>query len=188
MNSLHLRLAARILRSGGLIAYASEAVWGLGCLPEHEPALRRLLKLKRRPAHKGLIVVAAALEQVRPLLLPLPPEVLSTIGQTWPGPHTWLLPVKPSVTRLLRGRHDTLAVRVTAHPVLSTLCGQVGPIVSTSANRAGRPPARTSLALRRAVGAGRSAGVDYVLPGATGGLARPTPIRDARSGIIVRRA
>jgi L-threonylcarbamoyladenylate synthase len=183
VNRLRLRTAARVVKSGGLIAYPTEAVYGLGCDPRNEAAVRRLLALKRRPMHKGLILIAASFAQLEPFLQPLSPADQVQLAATWPGPYTWLIPTRPDTPRWLRGRHETLAVRVTAHPLAAALCQICGhPLVSTSANFSGRPPARTALAVRRQLGTA----IDYLLPGPTGGAAQPTEIRDLCTGRRVR--
>lgn len=183
VNSLRLHAAVRALRSGGIIAYPTEAVYGLGCDPCDEGAVRRLLALKRRSPHKGLILIAAEFSQLAPFLQPLDPSDFAKVAATWPGPHTWLIPTRSDTPRWLRGRHDTLAVRVTAHPLAAALCRICGhALVSTSANIGGRPPARTAPAVRRRLGNA----IDYLLPGPTGGAAKPTDIRDLRSGRQVR--
>lgn len=146
-------------------------------------ALQRLLRLKGRPPEKGLILIAADLEQLESFLLPLDTALRARVRATWPGPVTWLLPARTWVPRLLRGAHDSLAVRVTGHPVAAALCATAGsPLVSTSANRAGRPPARSALAVRRGLGGE----IDYVVPGAVGDRRRPSEIRDAATGRVLR--
>lgn len=185
MDWLRLQAAARAIRAGGVVAYPTEAVYGLGCDPHNEIAVRRLLALKRRPLHKGLILIAADFAQLAPFLQPLSPSDQTRLAATWPGPYTWLIPAWPTTPPWLRGRHDTLAVRVTAHPLAAALCRACGhPLVSTSANRSGRPPARTALAVRRQLGCD----LDDLLPGPTGGAAQPTEIRDLRTGRVARGA
>mgnify|MGYP000950678995 FL=1 len=185
MNRLRLRAVARAVQAGGIVAYPTEAVYGLGCDPRNEPAVRRLLALKHRPMHKGLILIAADFAQLAPFLQPLSPADHAQLAATWPGPYTWLISARPDTPRWLRGRHDTLVVRVTAHPLAAALCRACGhALVSTSANFSGRPPARTALAVRRQLG--RS--IDALLAGLTGGAAKPTEIRDLRSGQRVRGA
>jgi len=177
-----LQQAVRTVRHGGIIAYPTESVFGLGCDPLRLDAVVRLLELKQRPAAKGLILIASDVEQLLPFLLPLDPSFRERVLASWPGPVTWLLPARPETPGLLRGRHETLAVRVTAHPAAAALCRACGhALVSTSANVGGRPPARSALAVRRIFGEA----IDYVLPGEAGG-APVTEIRDALSNRIVR--
>jgi L-threonylcarbamoyladenylate synthase len=183
MSPFHLRTARRTLLAGGIVAYPTEAVYGLGCDPLNPQAVMRLLALKQRPWHKGLILLASHREQLKPYLQSLDAETEQRLSQSWPGPVTWLLPARAEVPRWLRGKHDTLAVRVTAHPLAAALCEVFGgPIVSTSANLAGHEPARNPLTVRRALGSR----VDYILHGGLGDLAQPTEIRDAATGRVIR--
>lgn len=178
-----LAQAALCVKAGGIIAYPTEAVYGLGCDPRDGAAVLRLLALKHRPLSKGLILIAARFEDLQPYIATLSAETRSKVRRTWPGPVTWLLPARPEVPYWLRGSHASLAVRVTAHPLAAALCRACGGVlVSTSANISDRPPARNALAVRRDFGGD----IDYVLSGALGGLDRPTPIIDARSGRLIR--
>ena len=179
-----LREAARCFHRGGLIAYPTEAVYGLGCDPLDSAAVERLLRLKDRPVAKGLILIAADFAQLLPFVRQLPPDLMQPVFDSWPGPNTWLLPARHDTPCWLTGRYDTLAVRVTAHPLAAALCTAFGgAIVSTSANTADHPPARTALQARI-----RCPGVDLIVHGATGPLRRPTPIRDAVTGKVLRGA
>jgi len=179
MNARGLQQAARVLRQGGIVAYATEYCFGLGCDPRNRDAVLRLLRLKRRSIGKGLIVLAAGVAQLAPYVA----EVPAAVAATWPGPHTWLLPVKPGVPGWLTGRHPQIAVRVTAHPQAAALCRAAGmAIISTSANHAGEAPARTDREVARRFGRL----VDFILPGSVGEARAPTPIRDAASGRLVR--
>ena len=178
-----LRLAVRCLRRGGVIAYPTEAVYGLGCDPWNGRAVARLLAIKRRSMTKGLILIAADPDQLRPFVEPLEPERLRDILATWPGPNTWLLPAHPTTPRWLTGRFDTLAVRVSAHPLVAALCRAYGgAIVSTSANQAARPAARNGLDVRLAL----DELPDYILAGHCAGSDRPSVIRDGRTGRLIR--
>lgn len=178
-----LRQAAARLHAGGVIGYPTEAVYGLGCDPLNPLAVNRLLRLKGRAAGKGLILIAADPNQLVPYLLPLTPRIRQRVRPTWPGPVTWLLPAAPEIPEWLTGGRDVLAVRVTAHPVAAALCRAFGaPLVSTSANPSGQPPARSALQVRHRFGSS----LDDIVPGATGGLLRPTEIRDGRTGRILR--
>lgn len=179
----HIQQAVRVVEAGGIIAYPTEAVYGLGCDPLNIDAVARLLSLKQRPVAKGLILVAADIEQLSDFVTFPTGQSAEAIRDSWPGPVTWLLPVQSWVPNWLTGDHPTLAVRVSDHPVVRDLClAFAGPLVSTSANRHGHPPARLALQVRRQFGDQ----IDYIVAGQTGKLARPTEIRDAASGRVVR--
>ncbi|UYB52902.1 Sua5/YciO/YrdC/YwlC family protein [Xanthomonas sp. AM6] len=185
MTDLSPSQAVAVLQRGGVIAYPTEAVWGLGCDPHDEAAVTRLLRIKQRPVEKGLIVVAAELEPLRPLLdlSALPAERLAAVLGSWPGPHTWVLPAAAHAPRWVTGAHRGIAVRISAHPQVAALCrAWGGALVSTSANRGGEPPARQRADLDPQL----LAALDGVVGGDTGDLAQPTPIRDAVSGEILR--
>ncbi len=180
---LLLRRAARIIRNGGVIAYPTEAVFGLGCDPSSHSAVKRILAIKGRSARAGLILIAAGENQLRGWIAPTAVERRHLSSRT-AGPVTWVVTAGPRAGRFITGGRDTLAVRITRHPVAAGLCRAAAtPLVSTSANVHGRPPARTTLTVRRQLGRR----LDMVLPGLTGGLLRPTEIRDARSGAVLRR-
>ena len=178
-----LHRAARWIKDGGIIAYPTEAVFGLGCDPHNPLATARLLALKNRPWQKGLILVASTLQQLEPWVTPPTSDQLRTLHKSWPGPVTWLLPALSSCPGWLTGAHDTLAVRVSAHPLVQRLCDMLGSaIISTSANAAGRQPARSVLDVRLHFGKR----IDFVLPGALGDQQRPSLIRDLASGHVIR--
>lgn len=178
-----LRLAARCIQAGGIVAYPTEAVYGLGCDPWNGEAVRRLLAVKRRPEHKGLILIAADYTQLEPFVEPLEDARMQVVLATWPGPVTWLLPARAGAPGWLSGRYGTLAVRVTAHRLAAALCRSAGcALVSTSANVGGRPPARSPLQVRLSVGSQ----VDFVLTGRCEKRARPSTIRDGRTGEVIR--
>ncbi|HEY6130578.1 MAG TPA: Sua5/YciO/YrdC/YwlC family protein [Halioglobus sp.] len=179
----HLQAAVSALRGGGVIACPTEAVWGLSCDPVDAGAVAHLLALKGRPVAKGLILVAGCISQVDFLLHDLPAQQRQLLAASWPGPITWLVPHRGRVPNWVCGQHASVAVRVSGHPVVSALCmAWGGPLVSTSANRAGARPALEAFQVRRYFGAG----LDYLLPGRVGESARPTSIRDLVSGQIVR--
>jgi len=180
-----LRRAIYSIRRGGIIAYPTEAVYGLGCDPLNGPAIGRLLRLKGRPADKGLILIAASFRQLRPYIRLLDEQLMQPILASWPGPNSWLLPAADALPDWLSGGRSSLAVRVTAHPLAAALCrAWGGPLVSTSANPSGRLPARTPLHVRSSFLHG---GIDLILHGTTGGtLDRPTCIRDGLTGETLR--
>lgn len=177
-----LRLAAHHINNGGVVAYPTEAVWGLGADPFDGDAVATILELKQRPVAKGLILVAASLAQFNFLLQRLPDEQRQILAASWPGPRTWLVPHYGLVPSWICGSFDTVAVRVSAHPVVTALCHLVGgPIVSTSANPQGLAPARYGYRARQYF-AGQ---VEYA-PGQVDLSANPSEIRDLASGRIVR--
>ena len=175
-------MAARFLYQGGIIAYPTEAVYGLDCLPDKRDAVYRLLLLKKRSASKGLILVAAFPEQLEKYIYYPGASVREMVLASWPGPVTWLLPAKREVPDWIKGSHTTVAVRVSGHPVVRALCRESGALVSTSANPEGKPPAKTLLKVVEYFGHA----LDYIVPGEVGDETRPTEIRDAVSGDIMR--
>ena len=183
-SRIRVDCAARIALEGGVIAYPTEAVYGIGCLPWHEQALLRVVALKRRSAQKGLIVVAASVAQLGPLAVLPGGAIGDEMRALWPGPCTWIVPARHGLPPLLTGGRPTIAVRVSAHPIVQRLCRRIGgALVSTSANFSGAAPARSALAVRRRLGPW----VDYVLGGPLGDSPRPTEIRDAATGKVLRR-
>ena len=173
------------LRRGGVVAYPTEAVWGLGCDPRDETATLRLLVLKQREVDKGLILIAAAEAQLAPFIDmdALDAAQRATVRASWPGPHTWVMPAAADAPAWITGGRDSIAVRISAHPVVTALCeGFGGALVSTSANRGGEPPAYTRGELDPLL----DDAIDGIVAGETGGLAQPTPIRVALDGSVLR--
>ena len=182
VSNWQIQQAARVVRNGGVIAYPTEAVWGLGCDPWNDEAVERLLALKDRPVHKGLILVAAEVEQFDFLLEDLPEIWLARLAGSWPGPNTWLVPHQNRLPEWISGQHDSVALRVSDHPQVRALCRLTGPLVSTSANPAGRPSARSRLRVEQYF----PGQLDAVLGGALGGRKNPSLIRDLISGDVSR--
>jgi len=179
----HINKAVRDLKHGGVIAYPTEAVYGLGCLPWDAFAVARILALKKRHPDKGLILVASNIEQLEPIanFTSLPTEI---IFASWPGTVTWIVPAREWVPAWLTGNHKGIAVRVSAHPVVRKLCSSVGPIVSTSANPSDLKPAKTALRVRTYFGNQ----INFIVPGQLGNSMKPTEIRDALTGKLIRKS
>ncbi len=178
-----LRRAARILRSGGVVAYPTEGVFGLGCLPDDFAAISRVLAIKHRDPALGLVLIASDIEQLDGWM-ELPGKT-SKLKSTADKPVTWIVPATDEVPYWIRGEHAGLAVRITAHPIASALCDAAdSALVSTSANMHGRPVARNAFVLRRRFGAL----VDYIVPGECGPASGPSEIRDLASGKVLRSA
>jgi L-threonylcarbamoyladenylate synthase len=173
------------LRGGGLIAYPTEGVWGLGCDPRSEAATLKLLALKQRDVAKGLILIASDETQLAPFIdmAALDAAQRDAVRASWPGPNTWIVPASKEAPRWITGAHDGIAVRVTAHPLVRALCDDFGgALVSTSANIASEPSPRRRAELDPRI----VAGVDAVADGETSGLSGPSSIRDARDGQRLR--
>ncbi|MCX7627776.1 MAG: Sua5/YciO/YrdC/YwlC family protein [Methylophilaceae bacterium] len=180
MDARRLRL---FLIRGGVLAYPTESCYGLGCDPRNRRAVRRVLALKRRSVAKGLILIASRVRQLRPYLATLSLSDSNRMRALWPGPNTWLVPAARDCPAWLRGRHDTIAVRVTAHRAAARLCELAGmALVSTSANLSGGKPAKTAAECRRLFGKRV-----LVIPGRIGARRRPSTIRDLATGAIIRR-
>ncbi len=175
--------AARMLQEQAVIAYPTESVWGLGCDPESLDAVEKLLKLKGRSVSKGLILIAASAEQFAPLLRGLEPSALKRFQMPQKKPTTWLVPNNGVTPEWIGGGHDTLALRITNHPLAAALCQLFGgPLVSTSANPQGLPAAINVEQARSYFGQA----VDCYTPGSVGGAAKPSEIRHLMTGDIVR--
>ena len=173
--------AAEILLGGGIIAYPTEGVFGLGCLPDDVLALERLLDIKRRDAAKGLILIASNIDQLDGWV-PMPDR--ASIPSPDPAhPVTWIVQPGPKVHPIIRGQHAGLAIRLTTNPVAAAICDAVeSPIVSTSANLSGKPTARNRFVLRRQF----DARVDYIVPGDCGPASGASEIRDLTTGKVLR--
>jgi L-threonylcarbamoyladenylate synthase len=181
-HSASYRRIAAHLRRGGLIAYPTESCYGLGCDPDNRSAVQRLLRLKQRPQHKGLILIASSYHQVARYVHPLTPAEQHRLKIAGAQAVTCLMPALHSAPRWLRGGHDTLAVRLTAHKQAAQLCRGVGSaLVSTSANRSGQRPATTFAQCRRLFG--RKV---WVLPGRVGKYRKPSTITMWADGKIIR--
>ncbi|MCY1406877.1 Threonylcarbamoyl-AMP synthase [compost metagenome] len=184
ISSWRVQRMAKVVREGGVIAYPTEAVWGLGCDPWNSDAVYRLLAIKARPVEKGMILVAGDIREFDFLLEDLPEAWQDTLADSWPGPNTWLVPHQGRLPEWITGQHDSVALRVSDHPVVRQLCALTGPLVSTSANPAGRPAARTRLRIEQYF----HDELDGVLGGALGGRRNPSVIRDLVTGEVVRPA
>ena len=175
--------AAEVVRQGGVIAYPTEAVFGLGCDPDNEKAIQDILDLKQRSADKGLIIIASEIKQLEAYVDTIPDTLWQKVMSTWPGPVTWLMPARPSISKLLTGQHNTIAVRVTGHPVARAICEQLTkPIVSTSANKTNRLPALSVEDIYDQF----DGQVSCVVGGEVDTRSKPSEIRDLLSDKIIR--
>lgn len=173
------------LKQGEVIAYPTEGVFGVGCDPDNPEAIKKLLTLKQRPVEKGLILIAASYQQLLPYIdeTQLTADQLQRVQQTWPGPVTWIMPCSDRVSSWVSGQFDSIAVRVTDHPLVQKMCNAFGkPLTSTSANLTGEPPCMTTAEVYHQLGDRLVA----VLEGETGGREKPSEIRDAKTSKVLR--
>jgi len=183
ISFLHLRQAAQIIHNGGIVAYPTEGVFGLGCDPGCYEAVLRILELKERAVAAGLILIAADRGQLEGWIKPSADEerALSSADKFV----TWVVTADPRCPDWITGGRPTCAVRITQHPVAAALCREADlSLVSTSANRHGQKAATTTLAVRRLFGRD----VDFILPGTIGAATGPSEIRIARTGAVLRNA
>jgi L-threonylcarbamoyladenylate synthase len=180
---LSIEDAAGIINNGGVVAYPTESVYGLGCDPASTVAVQRLLDLKARDPHKGLIVIAANQQQLSPWLAPLNNQCQQRLNNNWPGAVTFVVPAAAGVSPLITGNRDTIAVRVSANPIVQALCMACAhALISTSANISGEPALTSVEALRSRFGQA----LNGIVEGEPGGLDSATPIYDVRSGEQLR--
>ncbi|WP_201504466.1 L-threonylcarbamoyladenylate synthase [Psychrobacter aestuarii] len=197
--------AATWLRAGHLLAYPTESVWGIGCDPFNEDAVETVLAIKARPKAKGMILVTDDIERIAPLLAGLTPEQRASISSSWQPQqgaaqrqaNTWLLPITDTlpvgIPAWVTGAHDSVAVRVTDHPLVKSLCAALvsehnpyGFLVSTSCNPATLPPAKTLAEARAYFAHSDYAPQVRYLQGDTLGYELPSQIRDAVTGAVIR--
>lgn len=183
MFHVKIHQSVKALAAGNVIAYPTEAVWGLGCDPFNSHAVFKLLGLKRRRWQKGLILVAAEFSQFEFILHDLSDEDKAKLQASWPGPVTWLVPHRQRVPAFITGEHDTIALRVSDHPMVQALCCAFdGPIVSTSANPQGLGAARSRTKVHHYF---HSQALIFA-PGEIGAHSNPSSIVDLASGAILR--
>ena len=175
--------AVEQLRAGNIIAYPTEAVFGLGCDPGNESAVRKLLALKARPESAGFVLIASQFSQLQPWIARTEESLLDKAMQTWPGPVTWLFPRALDVPDFIAGKHDTVAVRITAHEPSRALCDAfAAALISTSANPSAARPARSAGEVENYFGED----IGGILAGPLGGAEKPSQIRDLASGKVLR--
>ena len=183
-NLLTLLEINRLLQKGEVVAYPTEAVFGLGCDPDSESAVYKLLNLKQRSVDKGLILIASHYQQLIPYIdqSAVTKEQIQMAFNSWPGPNTWIFPKNANTPDFLSGKYQSIAVRVTDHPLVCKLCDLFAkPLVSTSANLSGHPACKTALEVANQFGNNFP-----ILAGQTGNRSQPSIIRDVKTGTIIR--
>ena len=181
--SQNICYATRVINRGGVIAYPTEGVFGLGCLPDDFDAVARILTIKKRAPDMGLVLIVSDVDQLDGWIGSQLDD--GSLASSLETPDTWIVSASEEVPWWIRGKHAGIAVRKTEHPVAKALCQATdSALVSTSANISGRPPARTPYVLRRTLGTL----VDYVVPGECGPAHGPSEIRILETGKILRPA
>ena len=175
----------KIFQQGGVIAYPTEAVFGLGCDPDNPQAIKRLLAIKNRPEEKGLILLAGDFRQLLSYLdiSQLSSRKIEHILSRWPNGITQVLPANPNISPLLTGHFKSIAVRITDQPDVVALCAKTNkPIVSTSANFSGDYPVKSWQALDEKL----VAMLDYIVKGETLSFLQPSTIINGLTGEVFR--
>jgi L-threonylcarbamoyladenylate synthase len=174
-----VRRAAEILRAGGLVAFPTETVYGLGADAASEKAVARLYAVKRRPAEHPVILHLDSLERALAWARDVPREAMVLAERFWPGPLTLVLKRSAKAADFVTGGQDTVGVRVPSHPVARELLKEFqGALAAPSANRFGRVSPTTAAHVREDLGAD----VDLVLEGGPSEVGIESTIVDLSSG------
>lgn len=176
-----IKAAKQVIKDGGVIAYPTEAIYGLGCDPFNHIAVKKLLALKNRGESQGLIIIISNWEQLAPLIAQITKDQLKNLHDTWPGHTTWTIPKSNLIPSWISGQSNSVAIRMTSHPIAQKLCRE-SPIVSTSVNITGEPPAKTINDINPKI----KNRLDAMLDGSIGGEISPSSIMDLVSGIKLR--
>ncbi len=188
MQTINFEQAIYTLKQGDVLAYPTEAVWGLGCDPRQEHAFQKILTLKQRPIEKGVILLSENIERVEPLLAELDLSMRQQVIESWrtstfdQRAYTWLLPINIEIPTWIYGNHDRVAIRVTQHALCKQLCrGLDDFLVSTSANPADLSPAINTAQIQQYF-----ADQVTILSGQLGNSPEPSRIVDAVTGQVIR--
>lgn len=182
MSSWALNRLSQALSAGAVIAYPTDTIWGFGCDPANGASVAHLLRIKQRPVSKGLILLTSDMQYCDPFV-ELEPDQRDILLQPCERPTTWLVPASAHCPWWIRGEHETVAIRITNHPLLQFLCERLQtPLVSTSANRAGQPNARNALQVHRQF----ADELDYIVTGFDTGGGQPSEIKSLASGMTLR--
>lgn len=181
MKLIKINEVAPILRQGGVLAYPTEAVYGLGCDAYNQTAVELIRSLKGRESNKGFIVLIADWSQLSALIAPLTEEQHARVHATWPGFVTWVFPAAPQLPRWISGDQNTIAIRMSTHPIARALA-TLSPLISTSANFTGQSPAVTQEQIIQQF----PTGIDALVEGTLGSCSKPSKIYDLQSGRRLR--
>jgi len=165
-----------LLRKGGVVAFPTDTLYGLGADFSSRSAVQRVLNIKGKPEHMGLPLLLSGADELSQVTRDVPEEVWLLIRRFWPGALTLVVPRLSIVSDLVTGGRDSVAVRVPDHPVPRALAHGLGrPITGTSANRSGQPSALTAEEVQQQLGTS----VDLVIDGGAAPLGLQSTIVDA---------
>ena len=182
-SELQIQKTVNAIRKGGVIAYATEAVYGLGCDPDNAQAIQKIVDLKARDAKQGFILIASQVSQLEKYLGELSSQERELLEKNWPEPTTLIVTANESVSELITGGRNTVAVRITTHPDTKKLCEALKhPLISTSANRSGQPAITHAWQIQEQF----SDSINYLYPSTIGDASKPSTIIDASTGKILR--
>ncbi len=183
MTRYYLSILKQVVDSGGVIAYPTEAVFGLGCRADDYQAVVRILDIKKRKEDKGFILVASNLKQIMPWIQKPNKILWDKIQKSWPGHISWAIPASADCPSWITGAHTSVVIRISQHPVVKIICDTLGyPIVSTSANISNQPALNSAIKVRKNIGKH----IDLLVPGDIGKAQTPSMIYDAISGKQIR--
>ncbi len=184
MSPWQINRLGNAVQRGAVIAYPTDTIWGFGCHPLHRLAIRRILQIKQRPVDKGLILLASDIAYLEPYLNKnINAEKFNQLGTITSQPTTWLVEADSHCPYWLRGQFSTIAVRLTEHPFVQSLCDAINaPLISTSANRCGRPPIRNAIQARRQF----ADELDFIVDGFSSGARKASEIKSLENEQIIR--
>jgi len=185
INELSIFSGVNAIREGKVIVYPTESVYGFGCDPMQPQAIEKIIALKKRPSHKGFILIISHISQ---LDLYLDKDKVTernwgVVEKSWPGPVTWILPAKKDVNDFLLGPNQTIAIRMTAHPISKALCDEMnGAIVSTSVNRSEQAPIKQPEIIQSQF----SGNISGIVAGDLGTQSKPSWVIDFATQSVLR--
>ena len=182
MSPWALNRLSHAISRGAVFGYPTDTIWGFGCHPLIRHSVERILEIKRRSPNKGLILLSSKLDYCYDYI-DADPHELEPMRHPCARPTSWLVGASEFCPAAIRGGFPTVAIRITGHPLIQALCDSLqAPIVSTSANRAGRSPVRSALQMRKQF----DAELDYIVTGFSAGSGRPSEIKFLHDGASVR--
>lgn len=151
-NINSLKEYKNILKNGGIFAYPTDTVWGIGCLADNEIGIKKIYEIKNREKNKPLILLGSKIEDFLPYIESWPIEAKSLATQYWPGALTIIVKKAKQTPDFITSGLDTIGLRIPNHPVLQEFLSHTGVIASTSANLSGEKPSTTFEETQKSIG------------------------------------